>query len=208
MRRIAGNLLIGLSIVLMAATLLWVVAGILELPPNPNEDQRGAFVAGLLFTAALFILGVVLFLTGRYLRQPQGVTTAEEAKLPGKRLRPWPLVLYLTGSIAIALFAAFIHKAPEFLRPLWFLVGQPFILTQLLLGGIFGLKFESDVARQVVVTAVNLVYFPTLFYPLYRILTMDRAVEPAATKRMKTLLILFAGVHVLIGSAFAILIRA
>ncbi len=44
--------------------------------------------------------------------------------------------------------------------------------------------------------------------PLYRILTMDRTAEPAGYRRMKTLLILFAGVHILIGGAFSILIKA
>lgn len=60
MRRIAGNVLIGLSIVLTAATLLSVVVEILEAPRNPNEDQQGLFVVGLLLAAVLLILAVVL----------------------------------------------------------------------------------------------------------------------------------------------------
>ncbi len=60
MRRIAGNVLIGLSIVLTAATLLRVVVEILEAPRNPNEDQQGLFVVGLLLAAVLLILAVVL----------------------------------------------------------------------------------------------------------------------------------------------------
>ena len=208
MRRIAGNLLIGLGIVVIAVTVLWAVVEIIGLPPDANEDQQGAAIAMVLFAAAFAILGTVLCVTGRYLRQSSAIAGVEQAERPGKRLPPWPLALYLGGSIAIAMFAAFIHKAPESLRPLWLLVGQPSIFAQVFLSGILGLRFESDVTRQVVVTIVNLVYFPVLLYPLYRILTMDRAVEPAAYRRMKTLLILFLSVHALIGMAFAILIRA
>jgi hypothetical protein len=208
MRHIAGNLAIALGIVLIAATSLWGIVEIIGLPPNANEDQQGAAIAGVLFATALAVLGVVLCLTGRSLRQSPAIARAEEAEPPAKRLRPWPLALYLGGSVAIALFAAFIHRLPEFLRPLWLLVAQPFILTQLLLSGVFGLRFESAFAKQAVVTAVNLVYFPVLLYPLYRIRTMDRAAEPAGYRYMKTLLILFVSVHILIGMAFAILVRA
>lgn len=208
MRRIAGNLVMASGVVLIAVTSLWGIVEIVALPPNANEDQQGAAMASALFAAALAILGAVLCLTGRYLRQSLAVAGAEDAEQAAQHLRPWPLALYLGGSIAIALLAAFIHKMPEFLRPLWLLVGQPFIFAQLLLSGIFGIRFESDLTQQVVLAAVSLVYFPVLFYPPYRMLTMDRIAEQIRYQRMKTLLILFVSVHVLIGMAFSILIKA
>ena len=208
MRRIAGNLLIGLSIVLMAAVLLWFVAGIMDFPDDPNEDQRGAFIAGLLFLAALVIVAVVLFLTGRHLRQLPSVATIEEAKQPGRPLRPLPLALYLGGSVGIALFTIFFRTDSEVLRPLLFLIGQPFILAQLVFGGLLGIKLGGGAMKQALIAATILAYFPALLYPLYGLLTTDRTADPTRYKRMTILLALLGSIHILIGLVTAILIQA
>ena len=209
MRRIAGNLLIGLSIVLMAATLFWIVAGIIEFPDDPNEDQRGAFVAGLLFAVVLLLLEVTMLLLGCYLRRLRPASAAQEGQRPARRrVRLVPLVLYLVGSIGIALFAIFFRTDSEVLRPLMFLIGQPFILAQLVFGGLLGIKLGGDAMKQILISATILVYFPALLYPLYGLLTTDRTAEPTRYKRMTILLILLGSVHVLIGFVTAILIRA
>lgn len=207
MRRIAGTLLVALSIILMAATLLWIVAGIADSPRHLNEDQRCALVAGLLFAGVLFVLEAVMFLIGRYLRQPHPDRPTEATKRPGGR-RLLPLAVYLAGSITIALFAAFFRTESEILRPLSFLIGQPFIFAQLLFGGLLGIKLSGGTVTQTLIAATNLVYFPALFYPLYGVLTTDRAAEPIRFRRMTILLICFGSVHVLIGLAFAVLAKA
>lgn len=207
MRRIAGTLLIALSIVLMAATLLWIVAGIADSPRALNEDQRSAFAAGLLFASVLFVLEAVMFLVGRYLRQAHPDRPAEAIKRPGGR-RLLPLTVYLGGSITIALFAAFFRTESEILRPLFFLIGQPFIFAQLLFGGLLGIKLSGGAVTQTLIVATNLVYFPALLYPLYGVLTTDRVAEPVRFRRMTILLICLGSVHVLIGMAFAVLAKA
>lgn len=196
-----------LSIVLMAATVLWIVAGIADSPRDLNEDQRSAFTAGLLFAGALFVLEAVMFLTGRYLRRSHPNRPAEPTeRLGGRRLLP--LVVYLAGSTAIAFFAAFFRTESEILGLLFFVIGQPFIFAQLLFGGLLGIKLGSGITGQAILVVTNLLYFLALFYPLYGVLTTDRAAEPVHFRRMTILLICLGSVHVLIGMAFAVLAKA
>ncbi len=207
MRRIVGTLLIVLSIVFMAATVLWIVVGIADSPGDLNEDQRSALVAGLLFATVLFVLEAVMFLTGRYLRQAHPDRSAEAAeRRDGRRLLP--LVIYLGATAAIALFATFLGTDSEILRPLFLLIGQPYVFAQLLLGGLLGIKLGSGVAKQAILLITNLLYFLVLFYPLYGMLTTDRVAEPVRFRRMTILLICLGGVHVLIGVVCAVLAQA
>jgi hypothetical protein len=191
----------------MAATLLWIAAGIADSPRDLNEDQRSAFAAGLLFAGALLVLEAVMFVIGRYLRQPYPDRLAEGTKKPGGR-RLLPRALYLGGSTAIALFAAFFRTESEVLRPLFFLIGQPFIFAQLLLGGLLGIKLGSGVTKQAILVVANLLYFLVLFYPLYGVLTTDRVAEAVRFRRMTILLVCLGSVHVLIGLAFVVLAKA
>ena len=79
---------------------------------------------------------------------------------------------------------------------------------QILLGGFLGLKFEEGAAQQAVFVASNLLYFVAFFYPVYSMVVMDRAVEVARYRRMKTILILFGSVHLLLGLSLAAVLRA
>ena len=56
--------------------------------------------------------------------------------------------------------------------------------------------------------AGNLLYYLVLFYPVYSIVTLDRNVEPTRYKLMKTLLLIFIGIHILMGFVIAMLVRA
>jgi hypothetical protein len=51
-------------------------------------------------------------------------------------------------------------------------------------------------------------YFVAFFYPVYRMVVMDRVVEVARYRLMKTILILFFSVHLLIALALGALARA
>jgi hypothetical protein len=51
-------------------------------------------------------------------------------------------------------------------------------------------------------------YLVAFFYPVYSMVVMDRAVEVTRYRRMKTVLILFCSVHLLIGLALVAISRA
>jgi hypothetical protein len=199
--------LIGVSIVGLAATVLMVVLSFAERPENPSEDDQTSFVAFLLFMGVLVLLETVLFLSGRYLRRSSPDQDVTEATVKCSRVRPLPLAVYLAGGIGIGLFASFGGKILPSSKALAFLIGQPQVLTQLF-GGILGLKVVEGAARQVITITANLLYFLALFYPVYGMVTTDRAVEVARFKWMKILLILFGGVHVLTAMVLAMLLRA
>jgi hypothetical protein len=60
----------------------------------------------------------------------------------------------------------------------------------------------------VIMIAANLLYYLALFYPVFRIVTMDRNEEVVRYRLMKTLLAIFIGVHILMGFVMAMLVRA
>jgi hypothetical protein len=211
MKRIAGNVLIGLSIVCLAATVLLIVFWLVEIlmgsPENLNEDDRLALTATALFVGVLIILEVAMFLCGRYLRQSSLKSPPEEI-VQRRPIRPLPLIIYLAGSLGIGLFASFGFKILPASKALGFLVCQPQVFVQLLFGGILQIKLDGGTMTQALTIAANLLYFPVLFYPVYSIKTMDRTLEVARYKRMKILLILFGGVHILMAMVIAMLIKA
>jgi hypothetical protein len=88
-----------------------------------------------------------------------------------------------------------------------FLIYQPTFLVQIVVGGFLGLSFQGAV-QYAILLAVNLLYFAAFLYPIYSMVVMDRAVEVARYRRMKTILILFCSVHVLVGLALAAILRA
>ena len=207
MRRMAGNFLIGLSIACLAATVLWIGSGLADMPEEPSEKNRTMLVVALLLAGVLIILEVAMFLSGRYLRRSSPVLPAEESA-ERSPIRPLPLIVYLAISLGAGLFASFGGKIVPGSKALAFLIGQPQVLTQLLFGGILGLKLGGDAVRQAVMVTANLSYFLAFFYPVYSIKTMDRTLEVARFKRMKILLGLFVGVHILMAMVIAMLIRA
>ena len=207
MKRTIGSVLIVLSIVCMAATALSIVLSLAYRPANPTEDDQTTFMAFLLLTGVLFALEAAMFLCGRYLRHPSPGRAAEQSE---KRTptRPLPLIIYLTGSITIAVLATLGTRVLPQIDALGFLIGQPYVLTQLFLGGLLGINLEGDTVRSTIMAAANLLYFLALFYPVYGIVTTNRTLEPVRYKWMKTLLILFVGVHVLTAMALAMLMKA
>ncbi|MBN2317033.1 MAG: hypothetical protein JXM79_24110 [Sedimentisphaerales bacterium] len=211
MRRMAGNLLMGLSIVGMVATALIIVLGLVELltkrAGSLSEDDQTELTASVLLIGVFIALEVAMFLSGRYLRRTGPGRPAEET-VPCSPTRPIPLMVYLAVSLGIGLFASFGSKMVPASKALAFLIGQPQVLTQLIFGGILGLKLVEGAVRQAIIVAANLLYFLVLFYPVYSIATMNRVVEVARFKQMKILLAIFVGVHILMAMVLAMLVKA
>ena len=204
----------GVGIVGATVTLLWVVLETLAFPRDASEDQRTVRVAGWLLAGALLALTGVVFFVGQSLRQPNLIFATKGDKQSAARRR-WALPVYLAGSLGIGCLAALLPRIPvlqeesyKFLRPVGLLVCQPHMLVQLIGGGFLGIKLGSGGMGDVATVAANLVYFPVLFYPLYRLLTMDRAAEAAACRRMKILLALLGGAYVLITLVLLFLSKA
>ena len=200
-------MLIGLAVLAAAGTVLLAAASIVEMHRTyPTSDRYAAAEAGLLLAGALLSLEVILFLTGRYLRQPRPGRGPEVVSVP-RRGRLVPLVLYLGVSLGIGLLAGLGYRSVPSWGPLVFLIYQPTFLVQIVVGGFLGLSFEGMV-RHAILLAVNLLYFVAFFYPVYRMVVMDRAVESVRYRRMKIILLLFCSVHVLLGLALAAILRA
>ena len=207
MRRMAGNFLIGVSIVCLAATVLWIGSGLADMPEELSEKNRTKLAVALLLAGVFIALEIAMFLCGRHLRRTSPGVAAEEA-VKRRPVRPLPLMIYLTVSIGIGLLASFGGKILPGSKALAFLIGQPQVFTQLIFGGILGLKLGGDAVRQAIMVAANLLYFLAFFYPVYCIATMNRAVEVVRYKQMKILLAIFIGVHILMAMVMAMLIRA
>jgi len=111
-------------------------------------------------------------------------------------------------SLGIGLLASFGGKVLPSSKALAFLIGQPQVLTQLVFGGILGLKLVDGVVRQIIMIVANLLYFLAFFYPVYCIKTMNRAVEVVRYRQMKILLAIFVGVHILMAMVLATLLKA
>lgn len=205
MKRMAGSLLVVLSIACMTATLLW--AGWETVHPShyPGEDRVTAI---WLFAGILLMVEGAVFMTGCYLRHPRPPGgTGHGMRRYGRHLLP--LAVYVAGSIGIALLGALIFvRELTGISPLWLLVCQPSVLVQLVLGGLLGIKIDTGTMSRVYIIGSYLVYFLVLFYPLYRVITIDRTVEPIRHKHMKMLLALFAGVHLLTALLLGVLMRA
>jgi hypothetical protein len=207
MRRMAGTLLMALAVLCAAGTVLLAGATIVEMwRTRPTADTHVVAFAGFLLSGALFALETAVFLTGRYLRQPH---PGETAKAALHRHGRWlPLTVYLGTSIGMGFLAeAFLVKPPA-VRLLAFLISQPAFFFQLLLGGVLGLQVGSEAMGQALLVTSDMLYFLVFFYPFYSLIVMDRKVEIVRCQRMKTIAILFGAVHLLIGLAFATMMRA
>ncbi len=208
MRRIAGTVLIGLAVLGAAGAVLLAGAAVVEMSRTyPTSDRYAVAEGGLLLAGALLGLAAVLFLTGRHLRQPRA-DRGPEAMRAHRRRRLLPLAIYLGAGIGVGLLAGLGHRALPLLGPLAFLVWQPTFLVQILLGGVLGPSLEGRAAWQPILVAANILYFVAFFYPVYGIVVMDRVAETARYRLMKTILILFCSVHLLLGLALAAIMRA
>jgi hypothetical protein len=208
MRPIAANVLIVVAVLGAVAAVLLAAGSVVEMSHTyPTSDRYAAAEGMLLLAGALLGLAAIAFLAARQLRQP---APGAVVKAPGSRRRGrlLPLVLYLGGSIALGILPAVgpLLKLPPS-KPLAFLIGQPTFAAEILLGGFLGLRLEGA-ARPTALVVSSLLYFAAFLYPVYSMVVMDRAVEVARYRRLRTILILFGSVHLLIGLAFAAVLRA
>ncbi len=66
MRRIAGNVLIGLAVLGAAGTVLMAGAAVVEMRRTyPTSDRHAVAEGGLILAGALLGLAAIMFLTGR-----------------------------------------------------------------------------------------------------------------------------------------------
>ena len=209
MKRSIGNFLIVFSILCAAITFLWIRTILVEIPDNPSDRIRQQLLIGLLIAAVLLSMECAIFLYGRYLRRRYPAEVSKQTKIPRGR-RVLPLIISLGCSIAITIL---IFLAKDFLeiKALFFVIGQGWVLAQLIfgsLGGIIGFKLGGGIITHVIMIAFNLLYYLALFYPVFRIVTMDRKQEAVRYKLMKTLLIIFFSVHILMIFVMTMLVRA
>ena len=207
MKHIIGNFLIVFSIICAAATVFWFGSGLADMPENLSEDNRTMLYAMSFFFAVLLALECAIFLYGRYLRRHFPAKKPKQTKTRNK-MRLLPLIVYLGCTIAITIFIFLPKKGILEIKALFFVIGQPSVLAQLIFGGLMGIKLGGGTMKHVIIIAFNLLYYLALFYPVYRIVTMDRNVEVIRYRLMKTLLVIFVGVHILMGFVLAMLVRA
>jgi len=209
MKRIIGNFLIVFSIVCAVLTGLWIRPILTDIPENPGERIRQQMFYGLLIALVLLMLECAMFLYGRYLRRRYPAEVREQTKIPRGR-RVLPLIISLGCSIAITIFIFLANKFLE-IKALFFVIGQGWVLAQLIfgsLGGIIGFKLGGGVITDVIMIVFNLLYYLALFYPVFRIVTMNRKQEAVQYRLMKTLLIIFVSVHILMIFVMTMLVRA
>lgn len=207
MKRAIGNFLIVFSIVCAAATVFWFGSGLADMPENLSEDNRTTLYAMSFFFVVLLALECATFFYGRYLRRRYPTKVSKQLKTRHKRHLSL-LFIYIGCSIAITIFIFLPKNGFLEIKALGFVIGQPSVLVQLIFGGFLGIKLGGDIMTRVITIAFNLLYFLVLFYPVYCIVTMDRKVETTRYRLMKTLLVIFIGVHILMGFVIAMLVKA
>lgn len=199
MKRSIGNFLILFSIICAAITFLWIRTILTQIPDNTSDRIRQQMFIGLLIAAVLLSLECAIFLYGRYLRRrypaeiPKLIKTRREMCL-------LPLVISLMCSIVITILIFAATKKFLDIKALFFIIGQGFVLAQLTITGlcnITGVNPGKGDMKQIILIAFTLLYYVALFYPVFRIVTMDGKAEAARYKLMKTLLVTFIGIHIL-----------
>jgi len=199
MRRVAGTLLVALSVLFAAGTVLVMVLETVQLwYTTPSEYSRSAALVGWWLAGVLLALDAVVFLGGLQLRRPQPSPAAQATDSRTHR-HLLPLVVYLGAGIWIGLLAALASiSRSDLLRPLGFLLVQPWFLFQLIFGGLLGNRIGGTPMSHAVTVGWDVFYFVAFFYQVYSMITMDRAVEKIRYRRMKILLALFGSIHLLI----------
>ncbi len=199
MRRIAGTLLMAVSVLFAAGTVLVMVLETVQSRHTTlREDDRTAALAGWLLAGVFVAFASVAFLVGRQLRRPQPVPDAP-ATVSRQRGRIAPLVVYLGASIGIGVLAAVAQiTRSDLLQPLGPLLVQPWFLVQLVFGALLGSGIGGTSVGHAATVISDVFYFAVFFYPAYCIVTMNRAVERARYRRMMILLVLFGSIHLLI----------
>jgi hypothetical protein len=210
MKHTIGNFLIVLSIICAAVTVFWFGSGLADMPKNLSEDNRTTLYAMSFFFVVLLALEAATFFYGRYLRRHYPTKISKQIKTRRKKHRLL-FIVYIGCSIAITVFIFLPKKGLFEIKALFFVIGQGWVLAQLIfgsLGGIIGFKLGGGIITHVIMIAFNLLYYLALFYPVFRIVTMDRKQEAVRYKLMKTLLIIFFSVHILMIFVMTMLVRA
>lgn len=191
MRWKIGGLLIAASVVLMVITSVEAVKR--ATPLSLHEGQLMARFLDFVLTETLLVL---VFLAGRRLWRRSPAELAEADTTPGvKRPRPWALYLYWGGAFLAAMFVVFLPAWLGFARPLWFLIDGPCVFISVILAFCVLPRLGPIPNGEAVFVAIHVLYFLALFYPLYRMATMDRVAEAVRCQRMKVVLVLFMTIH-------------
>ncbi len=207
MKRYLGTALIIISVICLLATFFAIWWGIAHPFHHPSEDRRKVEALSSAITVGfLVILESLLFITGLYLCRPLKPKRDDGAGVHESR-RLFPFAIYLGGSIGIAMLGSLAFLRYINIGLLWLLVCQPSILFQFALGPL-GFKLGQGVTNNVLLVLFHILYFTVFLYPLYRIVTLDRALEKARIKRMKIILILFCSLHLLVAFFLMVVARA
>jgi len=200
MRWKVGGLLIVASVVLMVITSAEAIKKI--TPLSLHEGRLVAQSLGFLLTETVLVL---VFLAGRRLWRRSPAELAEAVAVARtKHPRPWSLYLYLGGAFLVAMFATFLPVWVGFPRPLYLLIEGPWVFISAILAFCVLPRLGSIIDGRTMFTATHVLYFMALFYPLYRISTMDRVAEVARYQRMKVVLVLFMIIHLSAAAVYAI----
>jgi hypothetical protein len=196
MRRYVGTVLIVISVICIIATLFSIWWGITHPSQHPSEDRRRMEALSAAITLGfLGVLESLLIIIGLYLRRPLKPVRDDEAGFHGSR-RLLPFAIYLVGSIGIATLGSLSFLRHINIGPLGLVVIPPSILFQFAFA--LGPKLNPGMTRNVLVVVFHIVYFTAMLYPVYRIVTLDRALERVRIKRMKVILTLFCSLHLLV----------
>ena len=210
MKRSIGNFLVVFSIICAVITFLWIRTILIQIPDNPSNRIRQQMFIGLLIAAVLLSSECAIFLYGRYLRHRYPAEIPKQVKTRRERCL-LPLVISLGCSIAITILIFAPSKIFLDIKALFLIIGQGFVLAQLTLTSlsqITGINPGKGDMKQVILIAFILLYYVALFYPVFRIVTMDKKVEATRYKLMIMLLLTFVSIHILMGFVTAMLARA
>jgi hypothetical protein len=210
MKRTIGNFLIVFSIICAALTFFWIITIFRDLPENLTERIRQQLFFGLFIAAVFLSLECAIFLYGRYLRHRYS------AKIPKQKTtrHKWPLLPFfasLVCSIAVTILVFLPGRKLLEIKALFFTIGQGYVLAQLIttsLSEISGINPGKGLMKESITVAFTLLYYAALFYPVFRIATMERKVEVTRYRLMITLLIIFLCIHILVGFVAAALVKA
>ncbi len=207
MKRYLGTALVILSVICLLVTIFFACWGIFHPYQHPSEDRRKMeAMTSAITVGMLVILESIVLVTGLCLRRPLKPKEDDRAKV-NRRRRRFPLAIYLGTSLGTAMLGSLAFLKYINIGPLWLLVCQPAILFQIGLGPL-GLKLDRGVTSNVLLVLFHIVYFTVFLYPVYRIVTLDRALERPRVRRMKIILALFASLHFLVVLFLAVVSKA
>jgi hypothetical protein len=197
MRKIAGEILVILSILFMAIITLGVLFELDDIIAGITEGSPWIILLVILLDGTFFIVWIIVFLFGQYLKYPYLPIIHQSQEKKKDISHPFLLVIFLAVSIGIAIMSTLGTGIEPQIKSMWILIGQPRILAMLMMGLIGRFSYNINVITNPVMAFISLIYFIAFFFPIYRLITIKRAIEIARFRRMKLLLILFIILHIL-----------